>query len=201
MLFASPVFLKESVDLSCLLYPPYSSATLSVNFFMTPLEKWALLASYSSTSLWIASSWVNCFIFYCISSSLKISFYVCLLWYSNSLVNWWFWRIVNLVVVVNCSFFKDRRFVLIYLIFLSISKWIYFYNLSVCQLPELFNVLYLQVLLSSKLFNILISLEAEAILVHSFIYFQHKIEDCRSPFSFFFFNYPFLFLFKDFLFL
>lgn len=104
-----------------------SSFTLSVNFFITPFEKWALLANYSSTSLCIASYWVICLTFCWRSSSLKINFSVCLLWYSNSLVSWWFWRIVSLVVVSSCYFFNETYLVCISLIYLSMSSL----NLSV----------------------------------------------------------------------
>ena len=99
-----------------------SSETRSFNFLITPLEKWARLASYSSTCLWMLTYWVSLFILLCISSSLKISFSVCLLWYYNSLVSWWFCKIVRRVVVESCSFLRERRLVLIYWILLSISK-------------------------------------------------------------------------------
>ena len=98
-----------------------SSATFSFSFLITPLEKCALLANSSSTSLWMFNYWVSFFIWFCIYSSLKINFSVCFDWYSNSLVNWWFWRIVSRVVVSSCYFFSDRRLVCISLIFFSIS--------------------------------------------------------------------------------
>ena len=117
-----------------------NSATFSFNFLITPFEKCALFASSSSTYLWIITYWFSFLIYPCISSSLKISFSVCFDWYSNSLVNWWFWRIVKRVVVSSCYFFKESRLVWISLILLSISSlslsvaWTFSLSLSATSL-------------------------------------------------------------------
>lgn len=103
---------------------PSNSVILKFNFLMTPLEKCDLLASSSSTSLWISSYCFKEATLFSSSSFLKISFSVCFDWYSSSDVNWWFCSIVNRVVVYNCSLLSETRFFSISLIFWFISSLI-----------------------------------------------------------------------------
>ena len=106
-----PVFRFNASSLS------YSSSlTCCLSLLITFWQKWDLLASSFSTSLWISISLLSvsicCFILLFLYNSCS----VCLDWYSNSVVSWWFYRIVSLVVVWSCSSFKASRLALVSLI-------------------------------------------------------------------------------------
>jgi len=138
MLFSCFWFLETGRSLICEWERPScyffnsssSSVTLACNFLMIPLEKWDLFANYSSTCLCISNCCFNCTIDASSSSFLKTIFSVCLLWYSSSLVSWWFCSMVRRVVVSNSYFLRLSRFWRISLILFPISEWRYNYSLE-----------------------------------------------------------------------
>lgn len=111
----------------------FSSFTYSFSFLITFWQKWLLLANSFSTSLWIWTSLLRVSICDFIEPFLAISCSVCFDWYSSSVVNWWFYRIVNLVVVWSYSSFNANRLAFVSLILCNIS----FLRLSVALIFSL----------------------------------------------------------------
>ncbi len=98
-----------------------SSFTCCFKRFITFQQKWDLLASSFSTSLCISISLLSVSIYDFILLFLQSSCSVCLDWYSNSVVNWWFCKIVRRVVVQSCSSFNASKFAFVSLILYNMS--------------------------------------------------------------------------------
>lgn len=120
------------IELSFFL-PSSRSLTCYLSFLITFWQKWDRFASSFSTSLWIEMSLLSVSIFYFILLFLNSNYSVCLLWYSSSVVSWWFYKMVSLVVVCNYSSFKANRLALVSLILKSIS----FLSFSVARIFSL----------------------------------------------------------------
>jgi len=107
------------------------------------------LANSYSTYLWISISLLNTVTYSYNLLFLNNSFSVCLLWYSNSVVNWWFYNNVSLVVVSIYSLFNACNY------YLALYIWynIFLFRLSVSNTLSLSlsaNCLYLSFLSSSN---------------------------------------------------
>ena len=98
-----------------------SSWTYYFSFLITFWQKCDLFANSFSTSLCICMSLCRVSIFCFILLFFSRSCSVYLLWYSSSVVSWWFWSIVSLVVVWSCSSLSAKRLALVSFILKSIS--------------------------------------------------------------------------------